>query len=268
MKIITFMVIWIIVFCFAGEGSVEDIPGRGQSFDRRPFGSRQYGRETDYEFYPDTDKAPVLEFYFDAPLKNNITRVTPFGVWEGSPPDKYDAATEMQFYTKSYHDVVYSPMKGIVVWMDKVWKTLSIRYGKNYGITFNHIVDIPDNIRLGTKVEEKTLLGYTEHLNGEGWWEIEVHAKRGDLFRSIPPIDFFSSASQQRLNNILKETETYTDKYTSWTIREGEESWIAAWGFDEIWTGNNRLGYNRQTETREDFARKKGIPSLDDFSTP
>jgi hypothetical protein len=264
MKILAFIVSWIIIFCLVGKGFAEDVR---KSFGRHRFGLRQHGRETYYEFYPDTDEAPVLEFYFDAPIKDNITRVTPFGVWEGSPPCKYDAANEMQFYTKSYHDAIYSPMKGIVVWMDRRWKTFSIRYGRNYAITFNHIVDIPNNIQLGTKVEEKTLLGYTEHLNGEGWWEIEVHVKRGDIFRSVAPIDFFSSSSQQRLNSILKET-MYVEKYTSWTVREGEESWIATWGFDELWTDGNRLGYNRETETREDFARKKGISSMDDVCTP
>jgi len=60
-----------------------------------------------YEIYPLTDDAPVLELYWGPPdlSMDNIARFTPYGIWE-SP---YEPAVEMQFYTFSSHDPVYTP---------------------------------------------------------------------------------------------------------------------------------------------------------------
>ena len=64
--------------------------------------SQNNGLEMLYDIYPDTNDAPVLEFFWGPPeiQLDQIDRVTPYGVWEG-PPGVWEPAVEIQFYTKN-----------------------------------------------------------------------------------------------------------------------------------------------------------------------
>ncbi len=204
-----------------------------------------------YEIYPDTDEAPLLELYWDGELEpENIERITPYGVWEGAE-GVWEPAVEMQFYTYSHHNPVYAPASGIVTSVDNQWASITVRHGRKYGYTMHHIVDITVNV--GDRVEQGDLIGYTELRAGLGWWEVELNVHReGNVYRSIPPYDYFSPESKEVLDMILNSTR-YRD-YTSWTVREGEESWIAEIGSDEWWCSAWRLGYfSAEEESLHDF---------------
>ena len=79
----------------------------------------------------------------------------------------------------------------------------------------SHIEDIPENITVGLKVEQRTLLGYTEFGNNEGWWEIELDVKRGNQYSTLPPYDYFSPSSKAKLDAILKAVEREPGHYKS-----------------------------------------------------
>ena len=203
-----------------------------------------------YDIYPDTEEAPVLEFYWDGELSaDNIKRITPYGVWEG-PPGIYEPAVEMQFYTKTYHDPVLAVASGTITGIESEMQSLIVRYGKNYGVTYHHIVDIPRNFSAGDKVEAGMLLGYTQHLNNAGWWEVELNVKRGDVFRTLPAFDYFSEESQEELMFVLNSAEQKYE-YTSW-VERGDDTWIKDLGDDEWWSSPYRLGYVVKVEEQED----------------
>jgi len=169
--------------------------------------------------------------------------------------------------TKSTHDPVYSPAKGIVVWIKEEYQMITIRYGRNYGFTMHHIVDIPENIEVGTKVENGTLLGYTEERAGAGWWEVELNVKRGSIYRTLPPYEYFSKDSKEKLDFILSSQKM--SDFPSWTITEGDNSWIAELGSDEWWCSFNRVTGNSHDpgtegvpETQSDFLEGTSLASL------
>lgn len=149
-----------------------------------------------YEAYPDTDAAPVLEFFWGPPELDTgtITRVTPYGAWEDWKDSQggvlYEPAVEMQFYATAGRVPVYAAASGTVITVERGYKTdsgftsggMTASYGRNYGITYHHLVDIPDNIKPGTKIEAETLIGYGEvrpapdnPSQTETWWEIELN---------------------------------------------------------------------------------------------
>ena len=148
----------------------------------------------------------------------------------------------MQFYTKTKHNAVYAPAKGIVVGVFRPQRRITVRYGRNYGYSFLHIEDIPESIKVGDKIEPRTLLGYTESRE-EGWWEIELDVKRGDQYSTLPPYDYFSPESQKKFDRILDAVEYEPGVYSSWVVREGEDSWIAETGSDQWETSAERVGY-------------------------
>jgi hypothetical protein len=212
-----------------------------------------------YEVYPETDQAPVLEFFWGPPelQLSQITRVTPYGCWEGPPEALYEPAVEMQFYTTTSHDPVYAVAKGTVVSVDRDYKTFSIRYGRNYGVTYHHVDDILDNVTPGAKVEAGTLVGYTENLGGEGWWEIELNVKRDSVCRTTPPFGYFSAESQAKLQSILEASPTWevSGSPRTWTVTTGEDCWTKYFDAPEWWSGlYARLGYMIENfETEQDF---------------
>jgi len=215
--------------------------------------------------YPDTDQAPILEFFWDGELTDeNIVRITPYGILEGGD-QRFEPAVEIQFYTKSSHDPVLAPASGVITEMHEGRASLTVRYGKNYGYTMHHIVDFPEGLSKGDKVEPGDLLGYTELRNGTGWWEVELNVKRGDVYRTLPAYDYFSPEGKKALDEILAGQDLYF--FPSWTIRESyttehgyqEKSWIEIIGSDEWWTSSQRIGYNDWTESEEDFMRANNI---------
>lgn len=227
--------------------------------------TRDSGIQMLYDAYPDTYDAPVLEFIWGTPDLDlsDIDRVTPYGVWEGGD-DFWDPAQEMQFYTKDrWHDPVYAGCEGTLIDFSDDNGLVIIRYGYNYGIVYHHVIDFPSSLSRGMVIERGTLIGYTEKLNGLGWWEIEVDVKRGDVFRTVPPIDFFSEESQQQLNDILNASDIwYEDLWgtnRSWTVTE-EESWIPYLDEPEWWTSAYRVGYKVESpETEGDFIQANNM---------
>lgn len=213
-----------------------------------------------YDVYPDTDDAPVLEFIWGTPDLDlsDIYRVTPYGVWEGGD-EFWDPAQEMQFYIKNRdHDPVYAGCEGTLIIASNEHGFVSIRYGRNYGIVYHHVVDFPGNLEPGMKIERGALLGYTEEKDGISWWEVEIDVKRGDVFRTVPPIDYFSEESQQKLNDIVNASDIWYDDLwgvdRAWTVTEGD-SWIPYLDEPEWWTTAMRIGYNEgdNFESEEDF---------------
>ncbi len=212
-----------------------------------------------YEVYPETDQAPVLEFLWGPPelQPSQITRITPYGCWEGPPEARYEPAVEMQFYTTTSHDPVYTVAKGTVVSIDRSKKTFSIRYGRNYGVTYHHVVDILDNVTVGVKVEAGTLVGYTENFQDEGWWEIELDVKRDNICRTLPPFGYFSAESQTKLQSYLDASPTWnvSGSPRTWTVTTGEDCWTKYFDAPEWWSSlYDRLGYMIENfETDQDF---------------
>lgn len=215
--------------------------------------------------YPDTDQAPVLEFFWDGKLDaDNIVRITPYGVLEGGE-ERFEPAIEIQFYTKSFHDPVLAPAKGIITEMHEGRASLTVRYGKNYGYTMHHIVDFPEDLKKGDKVEAGDLLGYTELRNGTGWWEVELNVKRGNVYRTLPAYEYFSLESKNALDEILAAQSVYS--FPSWTVRKSyttdqgrvEKSWIEIIGSDEWWASSQRIGYNDWDESEKDFMKANNI---------
>ncbi|MDD4985239.1 MAG: peptidoglycan DD-metalloendopeptidase family protein [Dehalococcoidales bacterium] len=232
-----------------------------------------------YEIYPVTDAAPVLELYWGPPdlSMDNIARFTPYGIWEGP----YEPAYEMQFYTFSSHDPVYAPCAGTVV---NIFGGLdpntgneaggvTIRYGRNYSVTLQHVVEIPLNIKVGSKIEAKTLVGYTQGQMNVGWWEIEVAARVGNVIRTKPPYDFFSPGSKKRLDSILAAAiKKESSPYTSWTVTEtnmpsipaeGKGSWIQdLGGKKEWWASGERMGIQGDPDSLADFFKANNLEAL------
>ena len=216
------------------------------------------------KIHPDTDQAPVLEFFWEGELTaDNIVRITPYGVLEGGD-DRFEAATEMQFYTKSSHDPVLAPASGVITMIHVANASLTVRHGKNYGYTMHHVVDFPANLKEGGLVEPGDLLGYTELRNETGWWEIELDVKRQNVYRSLPAYDYFSLESQKALDEILAGQDLYF--FSSWTIRQSYtdehnqvESWIEMIDSDEWWVSSQRVGYTDWGETEEDFMQANNI---------
>lgn len=213
-----------------------------------------------YDVYPDTDDAPVLDFIWGTPDLdlNDIYRVTPYGVWEGAEGD-WEAANEMQFYMKNRDpDPVYAGCEGTLVVVSNEYTFISIRYGRNYGILYHHVVDFPDNLEPGMRIERGDLLGYTENRDGLTWWEVEVDVIRGDVFRTVPPIDYFSEESQQKLNDIVDASDIWPEDLwgvsRTWTVTEGD-SWIPYLDEPEWWSSAMKIGYDDgdNFESQEDF---------------
>jgi hypothetical protein len=112
------------------------------------------------------------------------------------------------------------------------------------------------------RIEEKTILGYTEHLNDEGWWEIELVVKRGDVYRTLPPYDYFSKESKKKLDFIIANQKWVEAE--SWTVREGEDSWIQLIGSDEWHTSAHRIGLGRDKESASDFLRAHNLSFMEE----
>ena len=237
-----------------------------------------------YQIYPDTDEAPVLELYWGPPdlAMDNIARFTPYGIWEGP----YEPANEMRFYTFSSHDPVYSPCAGTVVRIESGIdqatgnraSSITIRYGRNYSVTLHHVVDIPPELKLGAKVEAKTLIGHTQKQMNVGWWEIEVSARVGNVVRSKPPYDFFSPESKKLLDDIIPAArKNESSPYSTWTVvssdilpdpEHGQGSWIQDFGgATEWWSSGDRLGIKGDPDTLVDFLISNNKESLIPFLT-
>lgn len=222
------------------------------------------------EFYPDTSEAPVLEFFWGPPDINlsQIVRTTPYGVWEGwFEADEgilYEPANEMQFYVASEKMPVRAVAPGIAISITRDYQGgsgfLTVLYGRNYSITYHHVIEIPDSLKEMDRIELGDTLGYTEMRPNEGimeaWWEIALNARRGDVYRTLPPFEYFSEESQEKLQAIIDAT-WYGDE-TEWTVTEGC-SWIKYVG-KEWWTSSSRLGdFFGSGETTDDFLREKGL---------
>lgn len=235
--------------------------------------------EAMYEFYPDTEEAPNLEFYWGKDKKStpkNITRVTPYGAWEDWTDTKqgvlYEPAVEMQFYAADGPSPVYSAAAGTIITVERDYKTkgytsgfVTMRYGKNYGIHYAHVVDIPKEITPGAKIESGTLIGYGERRPLphdpsiiETWWEIELDVKKGSVFRSLPPYDYFSQNSKKELQSILSSSQEWSviGSSKTWTVKTGC-SWVKYFSKPEFWTTPERVGYftTAETETLNDFLK-------------
>jgi hypothetical protein len=226
-------------------------------------------------FYPDTDEAPVLEFFWGPPEldMSKIIRTTPYGVWEGWFETEegflYEPANEMQFYVAGEKMPTRAVAPGILITLDRDTETeggrMTVLYGRNYSITYHHIVDIPEDLEQGSKIEAGQTVGYTEMwINdnygepvNESWWEISMSYKKSDgVYRTLPPFEYFSEDSQQILQQILDSA--WSKEETSWTVREGC-SWIKYVG-DEWWSSASTLGdFTHQEETEDDFLKSKNL---------
>lgn len=226
------------------------------------------GITMNYEAYPDTDDAPVLEFIWGPPdlQPSQIVRVSPYGVWEGEGGIyKSEPATEIEIVTTTTHNPVRAPCPGTITYVyvgeDGVG-AVALRYGRNYVVIQHHVVDIPDNVVPGLKVEAGTLLGYTETLQGGGvgFWELELYVKRDTVFRTRPPYDYFSQESQAKLDSYMSAflQRGYSDwlndtSERDWTVTTGE-CWIKYLEGPEWWGDPSKTGYDvADPETLEEF---------------
>ena len=222
----------------------------------------------EYPIYPDTDEAPVLEFLWGgAGLRpEDVVYVGPYGVWEGSGGVyENEPATEIEIHTVTSHDPVYAPCPGTVTYYTRREdgeEVVAIRYGRNYVIIQHHLRDVPENIRPGVKVERGTLLGYTETMpNGAGFWEMEMFVRRGNVFRTRPPYDYFSQESKNRLDSYLNAVLERNPGLgvTGWTVT-GEGSWTKYLPAPEWWGDPYKAGYRtRDPEDLEDFLSAHGL---------
>jgi len=226
------------------------------------------------EIFPDTDGAPVLELAWDGELDpKTATRYTPYGIWEAQIEYEdgiaYEPANEMQFYLITDKENFLAAAPGIVIQNELHGESglLTVRYGKNYSITYMHI--IPDEkIEPGTKIEIGDVLGKMEKRNNptwgeETWWEIQITKKEGNKYRSVPPYDYFSKESKEILNAIAdnsKETNNF------WIAAEGSHGWTIIDGCSWIkytktpsWWASNRFDSKNQFESQEEFLDSLGL---------
>lgn len=263
------------VYIFVGrQPGLGGGPG-GSPGDNQPNGGGTGGLNMMYDIYPDTDEAPALEFFWDnfESLPSQITRVTPYGCWEDWINTKlglaYEPAVEMQFYTTSVHNPVYAVAPCTILYVNRESGGINTRYGRNYGITYYHLENILENITPGLKVEAGTLLTYTEtrwHEEmgyWEGWWEISLEVKRDNVFRSLPPFEYFSTESQVKLQAIIDASPTWDSRYGpagAWTSTTGG-SWTRYLPAPEWWASPARVGYYSETEeTLQDFLNANNLP--------
>lgn len=169
------------------------------------------------------------------------------------------------------HNPFYAAWEGTIISVDRDNFVIYIRYGRNYCTIYHHILDIPEKFIVGYKVEREELIGYTDEKNGEGWWEIEIKIKKGNVYRSSPAIDYYSEESKQKLNDIVNASEIWYGELwgnnRTWIVTEGEGSWIKYLNESEWWESSYHLGYEQPTsDSFEDFLEENDMEWLLDHN--
>ena len=209
-------------------------------------------------FYPDTVDAPVLELKWDGEFNpKNITRITPYGVWEGwfdyNQGTAYEPANEMQFYMKTDVEKYLAVAPGIVV-QNEIHNSnvglVTVRYGKNFAVNYCHI--IPDEkLEIGQKIEAGDLLGKMEkrinpQYGEETWWEIQIVEYKNPYIRTTAPYQYFSENSQKILDEAAKNPK---EQNSFWETKPGGDAWTITEGCSWLkyapnwWSSFDRLGY-------------------------
>lgn len=158
--------------------------------------------------YPDTDQAPQLDFIWDDEnIQQEIQNIGEYGGWEGAPNVEGELIFE---YEDSQPIYAYAP--GTVTHIHDNTQ-ITLRYGENYAVTYFHLMQIPDHLETGKKIEKGTLLGYTETLQDDGsegleFWEIAVMEKDDEgLVWYLPPMQFFDEESLETLDSLREEID-------------------------------------------------------------
>ena len=226
-----------------------------------------------YTIYPDTGDAPVLDLYWDDLDLEDVTRTTPYGCWEGwvecDEGTAYEPANEMQFYVRTGRTPVHAVASGTVVLVEIGENNigfLTIRYGRNYSVTYHHLEHI--GLNEGGIIEAGEIVGYgeirpdpVEPEFNETWWEIEVCAMRDDQVMTVPPYDYFSDESKKQLDDILNNTIFdwgVKGSPKTWTVTEGC-SWVKYLSAPEWPASFIRLGIETEEIPIEDFFNENGL---------
>ncbi len=185
-----------------------------------------------YPIYPDTEAAPVLHFYWDDnDITDNINDISPYGTWEGGGGDFYvhgrepNNEIEMRLNYTTPHNI-YAHCAGTITRIQGAGTSdnhasVAIRYGRNYGVDYIHLVDLAPGVQVGVTVEPGTLLGKTslsydmEDGIGRCFWEISfTKLVNMNLGYMVPPVNYFDAESQQLFDDIRTNC---TLTYDSWT---------------------------------------------------
>ncbi|TSC93670.1 MAG: hypothetical protein CEN91_158 [Candidatus Berkelbacteria bacterium Licking1014_85] len=227
-------------------------------------------KEKPTQFYPDTDNAPVLELKWDGKLDvKDVTRYTPYGVWEGwfdyEKGTAYEPANEMQFYIKTETDKYLAVAPGIVSQNEQHGESgiFTVRYGRNFAVNYLHI--IPDeNLKVGQKIEIGDVVGKMEKkphpdFGEETWWEIQVAEYKKPYIRTVAPYQYFSAKSKKLLDEIVKNSK---ENNNLWITKTGGDAWTITGGCSWLqyssdwWSSFSRLGYTPDgaiDQSEEDF---------------
>jgi hypothetical protein len=218
-------------------------------------------------YYPDTSEAPVLELTWSGKLDpKSVIRIGPYGEWEGQfdYPEgiAYEPANEMQFYVDTDVSDFLAVAPGIVTQKNMSNDSsglVSVQYGRKYAVTYLHIFPRND-LRVGDKIETGDILGKMEKRihdmhSEETWWEIMLTIDNDEVYRTLPPYEYFSNNSKKLLDSLLKNAQ-YND-YLSWTVREGC-SWIKYVGNDSWWDSGRFQG-PVEKESEQEFLDNLGL---------
>lgn len=226
-----------------------------------------------FEYYPDTTEAPVLELIWDGELDpTEAIRYTPYGVWEGwfEYPEgtAYEQANEMQFYMDTEATDYLAIAPGIVTQSETFGGgsgLLSVQYGHNYVITYMHIFP-SDDIKIGQKIEKGDYIGQMEKRTTpdgleETWWEIMLTTYSDGKYRTLPPYDYFSDEGKAKMDELALNFEYggITDEAgkITWTVDEGC-SWLK-YAPDGWWDSGRFFDHDPEQESHQEFLDSLGL---------
>lgn len=221
-----------------------------------------------YDIYPDTETAPNLTFFWgeeksQSLKKEDILNILSFGGWvKGNPKIDQSAEpqTALEIHLRTKHNPIFSYSGGTLVWQNINSETgeaeLVVRYGKNYAIKYQNIINIPSYLSLGDKITKGDLLGYTNTKDGYDILKFEVDKKISDTqARALYPVDFFEETSRNTFLELVNNNSKLIVDQDSKT-----EGWIAYVGKNEIWASMLRMGYRKNNlESAGEFSRANNL---------
>ncbi len=203
----------------------------------------------EYPPYPETTEAPTLHLAWDGQVDlSNITRTTPYGVWEDwfeyEDGIAYEPAVEMQFYliTDATDFLAVAPGVLIRIEVDEAKNlqknspgvgSVMVRYGRAFTVKYDHIVPDP-NLILGSHIAVGDKLGTMEKkihevYGEETWWEIEVIRDDREIHKAVqvPPYPLFDDESKATLDQIVEAAGEWSPY---WETENGGRSWVITGG--------------------------------------
>ena len=214
-----------------------------------------------YEIYPDTGSAPRLHYYGPDPQTASIKEIGAFAGWEGGGGNAFKAgrepATEIEIHTLGPELAqLRAPCEGVLVYLNRENDDgdVSIRYGRNYIVSYRHVAEIPAGLSEGQRLRQGDLLGRmiaSSSWNG-GFWELELEklypssSEFGGrpLLVSVYPLPFFDDESKTALQQIRQAAETPG----GWIVDENDPGagWLAYVPSHEMWADSHKVKLDRE----------------------